>query len=607
MPRKHWKKSSRLLTTGLENNRGMREEQKEILIKGIPVSDGIAIGVPFFLQPVEEEIPAFPITLKEVDDEIARYRGALFSSRQDLTQLRTYLAEETSDDAATIIDTHIQMLEDPLMNEHMEEKIRHTLQKPESVFHAVITDYEKRFSQKNDDPYFQDRLIDVMDLAKRVLGHLRPSKGPTLKNVPFNSIVFTDELIPSYTASAQSARVSAFVTHFGGGNSHAALIARAKGIPYVAGIDVNALQNIECHCVIVDGQTGDVIFNPTPATLEQYKQRKTRLKTSLQLLQKEMQYDTETIDGCSIQVFANIGNISDLENIEQLGAEGVGLLRTEYLFFQHRELISSEDKQYRAYVELIQKIGDAPIVIRVFDVGGDKNPELFSEGQREPNPVLGCRGIRFLLRHREIFRTQLRALLRAAVQGDVHILLPLISDINELNDSKALISEVQCDLHAEGIPCKTSIPIGCMIEVPSAVLICDALAKNSDFLSIGTNDLVQYTLGIDRSNPVMSEACYPAHPSVLRMIKMVIVEAKRQGKPISVCGEIASNPFFVPLLLGLGVDQFSCSPRYIPIVKRAIRQTRLLEAYQLAQRILLLNSSAEISQVLQEAYNHSNH
>jgi phosphotransferase system enzyme I (PtsI) len=580
------------------------KNQEEILIRGFPVSDGVAIGIPFFLQSVEKEIPEFPITLKEVDNEIARYRSALFSSREDLTELRNHLAMESSDDAATIIDSHISMLDDPLMTVHMEEKIRQMLQNTESVFQSVITDYEKRFSQKTN-PFFQERLIDVMDLAKRVLGHLCPCKGNSLSNVPFNSVVFAKELIPSHTASAEHCRVSAFVTQSGGGNSHAALIARAKGIPYVACVDISALQNLSSRSVIVDGQTGDVIFNPKSATIEKYKQRKTCLKTSLQLLQKELQYDAETVDGCSIQVYANIGNISDLENIQQFGAEGVGLFRTEYLFFQNRDLISSEEDQYFAYVKLIQSMGNLPVVIRAFDVGGDKNPELFPEGEREPNPVLGCRGIRFLLRYLEIFRIQLRAILRASIHGDVRILLPLISDLSELETTRTLINEVEQSLSSQRIPYKSNIPVGCMIEVPSAVLICDALAKRSDFLSIGTNDLVQYTLGIDRSNPAMSDFCYPAHPSVLRMIKMVNTEAKRYGKSVTICGEIASNPLFVPLLLGLGVDQLSCSPRYIPIVKRSIRQTSLLSAYELAGRVLRLNSTMEVSQVLLEAYNNT--
>ncbi len=577
------------------------KDLEEILIRGFPVSDGIAIGIPFFLNPTQEKLPEFSITLNEVDDEIQRYRGALFSSREDLLELQQTLAEEASEDAATIIETHIHMLNDPLMTEHMEEKIRHQLQNSESVFQSVMTDYEKRFSH-HPNSFFQERLVDVMDLANRVLGHLCPAKGRSLLNVPFNSIVFAKELIPSHTASVESSRVSAFVTQVGGGNSHAALIARAKSIPYVASVDIGSLQDILVRCVIVDGGAGEVIFNPQPQTIEKYKQRHTRLKTSYQILQKELKYDSETIDGCSIQLYANIGDIEDLDNLRQYNPDGIGLFRTEYLFFQHRHLISSEQEQYESYAKMIQTVGDMPIVIRVFDVGGDKNPELFTNGEIEPNPVLGCRGIRFLLRHREIFKTQLRAILRAAVHGDVRILLPLISDIGELQESKALIAEVSQELYSEGKLFRSHVPLGCMIEVPSAVLICDILAQNCDFLSIGTNDLVQYTLGIDRSNPAMSDSCYPAHPSVLRMIKMVITEAKRYGKSVTICGEIASNPLFVPLLLGLGVDQLSCSPRYIPVVKRSIRQCSLLGAYEFAQRVLQLNSAQEISQMLLEAY-----
>ncbi|MBI2810450.1 MAG: phosphoenolpyruvate--protein phosphotransferase, partial [Candidatus Melainabacteria bacterium] len=535
-------------------------DREEFLIKGLPVSDGIAIGVPYFLMSVEEEVPEFPITLKEVDDEITRYRSALFSSREDLKKLRHNLAEETCDDAATIIDSHIQMLDDPFITVNMEENIRQRLQNTESVFQSVMTDYGNRFTLTSDS-FFQERLVDVMDLAHRVMGHLRPGNKHSLENIPFNSIVFADELVPSHTASAHTARVSAFVTKTGGGNSHAALIARAKGIPYVTCIAIDELRERPCRCVIVDGQNGDIIFNPKPQTLEKYKQRKTSLKTSQQLLQKEQQYDVETIDGCAIHLFANIGNLSDIDTLSQAGAEGVGLFRTEYLFFEHQKLIASEEEQVKAYSHLLKTVPDQPVVFRVFDFGGDKNPELFADEEKEPNPVLGCRGIRFLLRHKDIFKTQLRAILRAAVHGDARILLPLISDTSELDQTRALIEEISKELSMQGIPFKEKVPLGCMIEVPSAVIICDALARKSDFLSIGTNDLVQYTLGIDRSNPSMSDSCYPAHPSVLRMIKMVNTEAKRQGKSVTICGEIASNPLFVPLLLGLGVDQLSCSPR----------------------------------------------
>ncbi|MBS0620058.1 MAG: phosphoenolpyruvate--protein phosphotransferase [Verrucomicrobia bacterium] len=573
----------------------MRDE--ELRIQGTAVSDGIAIGVPFFLQVDQEEIPEFPITMKEVDYEIGRYRHALSSSRDDLKKIRTDLAEEGSDVAATIIDTHIQMLEDPLLTTEMEEKIRSMMKNTESVFHGAIHDYEKRFSHHTDS-FFQERLVDVRDLAGRVLGHLCPRKGCHMEEIPFNSVVFAREIAPSHAASSQTSRIGAFVTQTGGGSSHAALIARAKGIPYVASIPLASLEEQPIRCVIVDGGAGEVILNPLPATLEHYKLRKSSQKASYQLLQKEMQYDAETLDGCAIGVFANIGNLSDLDHLSVLGVDGVGLFRTEYLFFENRDLIYSEEEQYQTYCALLSKVGSLPVVFRVFDVGGDKNPELSFAEEEEPNPVLGCRGIRFLLRYPDIFHIQLRAILRAAVHGDVRILLPLISEAGEVDAARAHIEACKEALRKEQIPFCDEIPVGCMIEVPSAVLICDVLAEKSDFLSIGTNDLVQYTLGVDRSNPLMSDACYPAHPSVLRMIKMVITESKRRGKSVSICGEIASNPTFIPLLLGLGAEAFSCAPRYIPFVRRAIRETRLLDAAKLADKVLGLSSSQEVSEAL---------
>ncbi|MBY0528892.1 MAG: phosphoenolpyruvate--protein phosphotransferase [Rhabdochlamydiaceae bacterium] len=580
----------------------MNRANKEIRIKGFPVSDGVAIGVPYFFCPEEEQIPEFPISIGEVDDEIARYRKALFSSREDLQRLQSDLVCEGSDDAVTILDTHIQMLEDPMMTTHMEEKIRQMLQNTESVFHEVIRDYEVRFSQTSDS-FFQQRLVDVMDLAKRVLGHLSPKAKHSLLDIPFNSIVFIHELIPSYTAAAQTSRVSAFVSYAGGGNSHAALIARAKGIPFVACIDIYALKKISSQCVIVDGQTGEVIFNPTEETLSAYKRRKTCLKTSYQLLQNELQYDTETIDGFPVQVFANIGHIEDLEPLKQGGVDGIGLFRSEFLFFHNQNLHVSEEQQFHVYRELIEKMPQLPVSIRVFDVGGDKHPEGISQAHKEPNPVLGCRGIRFLLRNPELFRTQLRALHRASAFGNLQLLLPLISDIRELQQARTMIDEVASELKSYGVPIKEKIPVGVMIEVPSAVIMCDALVQQSDFLAIGTNDLLQFTLGIDRGLPSMSEACYPAHPSIVRMIKMVLTEAKRYHRPVSICGEIASSPLFVPLLLGLGADAFSCSPRYVPLVKRAVRQSSLLFSCELAQRVLQLSSPLEVSQVLLDAYN----
>lgn len=576
--------------------------EEEIRIQGVPVSEGIAIGIPFFLSVSQEEIiPEFPITVGEVDDEIARYRRALFSSKEDLEKLQCDLAIEGSQDAVTIIDTHIQMLKDPMMTTHMEEQIRQMRQNTESVFRSVISDYERRFSQTSNS-FFQQRLVDVMDLSKRILGHLNPREKFSLSDIPPNSVVFAKELIPSDTAEAQATSVSAFVTQMGGGNSHAALIARAKGIPFVANIDMELLQNVYGKCVIVDGISGEIIFNPSGLTLKRYGELKSRLKKHYTLLEQESSLASETVDGYPIKVYANAGSINELDPIFPQGASGIGLFRTEYLFLRSPDFFVSEEHQYTAYREVIEKAPGLPVVIRVFDLGGDKYSEEFAELRESPSSFLGCRGIRFLLRRKDIFKTQLRALLRAGRFGNIKILLPLISDVKELLESKELIKEVQEELHLEQIPFKRNIPIGCMIEVPSAVLICDILAQQSDFLSIGTNDLVQYTLGVDRSCTIVGDACFPVHPSIVRMIKMIVLAGRLYDKPVTICGEFASNPLIVPMLLGLGIDEFSCSPRYIPIIKRVIRRCSVLQTYALAEKILQSNTTSEITQLLLEGY-----
>jgi phosphotransferase system enzyme I (PtsI) len=582
----------------LEKGKLKPGNEEEIHFKGAPVSEGIAIGFPVFLSvSEEEEIPEFPITTGEVEDEIKRYRRALSSSREDLRKLQLHLAEEGSSDVVSIIDAHLQMLDDPLMTTHMEKKIREMLQNTESVFQTVLTDYEKRFLQ-TPDAFFRQRLVDVKDLSKRVLRNLAPESKVSLNNIPPNSIVFARELVPSDTASIQATRVSAFVTQKGSGTSHAALIARSKGIPYVASIDVEAMENARGKCVIVDGLTGDIIINPSSDTLEKYEMLKTRLTSQYQQLEKDQNLPCETTDGFPVDIFANINTINDVELAHHHNAVAIGLFRSEYLFLQEKEILYSEELQYQLYLKLVQKAEHLSVTIRVMDMGGDKSPDFFPNLPKEPNPVLGCRGIRFLIRYKDIFRIQLRAILRASVSGNIKILLPLVSDIHELREVKNIIREMEAELRSEGIPYREKIPLGCMLEVPSAILICDSIAQECDFLAIGTNDLVQYTLGIDRNNPGMSDYYYPNHPSVIRMIKMTILEAKKYQRPVTICGEIASNPLFTSLLVGLGVQKFSCAPRFIPIIKRTIRQFSLVEACQIADHVLSLKTSAEITEYL---------
>lgn len=566
----------------------------EKLYRGVPVSEGIAIGTAHHLQPIEEDIPDFEISIGEVDAEVARYRKALFSSRQDLNQLKQDLAMEGSEEAISTIDTHIQMLEDPMITTHIEGKIRDNLRNTESVFRSAMSEYENRFSERTNH-FFHERLVDVKDVSTRILGHLREKRNAQFSEIPTGSIVFCPEIAPSHSAAAHAAQIGAFVTQIGGGNSHAALIARAKGIPFVTEIEIDQVLANSGLEIVVDGYEGIVIVNPTKKTLEQYKKMQKQLSTRYQALLDQDHLPVQTEDGVEVSLYVNIGNPSDLDAFPY-SYKGIGLFRTEYLFLETDEFFPSEQYQTTIYQSLIAKAEGRPVTIRLFDLGGDKNPSLFFSKQGELNPALGNRGIRFLLRNPHLLQMQLRAIFRSAKTGDVRILLPLICDINEIYHAKRVIEQVRLETQFD-----RHLPIGCMIEVPSSVMIVDAIAKECDFISIGTNDLVQFTLGIDRGNPVMSELFYPAHPSVLRMIAWVLDKTKDQFIPISICGEIASNTAFIPLLLGLGLREFSIAPRYLPYIKQVLRRWTIPEAKVLAGKALTLCDPKQVTQLLNES------
>jgi phosphotransferase system enzyme I (PtsI) len=573
---------------------------QEFRLKGAAVSEGVAIGNLFFLPSMPDEvIPDFSISEEQTPIEVSRYRKALLMSKEELLFLKFSLEKEGTSEALSIIEAHVQMLADPLITTQVEALIIKLRKNAESVFSQVIREYEQKFA-KIKDSYFQQRIIDVLDLSKRILGHLLERVKFDFSQIPPNSILFAKELVPSHTAAMQISRVGAFITQNGGGSSHAALIARAKGIPYICNVDLESLRDQGSLSVVVDGSLGEVIISPEMSTLEKYADMKTQIKKTDALLKEEGSSLVETQDGYPVHVYANVGSLDDLEEMPFYTSEGVGLFRSEYFFLEKDVVFLSEEEQMNAYSEVLNKIGSLPFVFRVLDIGGDKNPDGFLEHNKEANPVLGCRGIRFLLRHPIVFRMQLRSIMRVSKGRDVRILLPLVSDIQEIKDAKKLIAEVQQELVSQGLCEANPFPIGCMIEVPSLVFLIDAVVKEVDFLSIGTNDLVQYTLGMDRSNPNVSEFFYPAHPSVIRMIKIIVAEAKKHNKPVSICGEIASNPLFIPLLLGLGVSEFSCSPRYISLVKKAARQCSLLRTFKLAQKILQMTSSSEVIKILTE-------
>ena len=577
----------------------MAELLEELILKGVPISGGFAVGKLFFLEAFKEEIvPEFSIPSSEVEKEIARYRRAVHSSREDLHDLQRFLAKEGSSEAVSIIDTHIQMLDDPFMTTFIEKKIRQRMKNTETVFRSVMEDYEKEFS-KVKDSFFKQRLLDVKDLSQRILRNLYHRKTLQTEPIPIHSIIFTKELTPSSSAEAAKGQVRGFITEIGGITSHAALIARSKGIPYVANISTDTLYPYKGLPAIIDGKTGTVIVNPGKATLEMYERVAQEDQEGFAAIDEGNEV-TETLDGERIDLFANIENLSDLDLLIPCNAEGVGLFRSEFLFFGKELQNFAEEDQFILYQKVMNKASGMPVVFRAFDVGGDKGN--IHQYDPEPNPALGCRGIRFLLRNREIFMHQLRAFLRVSPDGDLRILLPMISDISELLQAKELIQEAAVELRSEGHEIADEIPIGCMIEVPSAVMISDFLARECDFLSIGTNDLIQYTLAADRATQGVYPFYQRVHPSILRMIKIVIQEGEKEGIPVSICGEIASDPILAPLLIGLGVRKFSCAARFIPKLRKMINKLSAEKVTKVTEELLRLETAEEIENALYRTY-----
>lgn len=584
-------------------------EEGEIIIRGSPISKGIGIGFPVFFSGFEEEVSHSLIPHHEVENEIDRYRKALELSRKDLETLQKTSLVSGPSEIIAILGTHLEMIQDPSITVDIEKKIRETHQNTELIFHSLIEEYRQRFSTLQDS-YFQERIRDIIDISRRILGHLKPLNRVKIADMPHNSIILAHELVPSETVEANASLICGFVTSAGGVTSHAAIIARAKGIPYVANVDLKSLKQISLHSLIVDGAQGLVIVNPEKSTLKKYQELKKSTQESYKILKNASHLRGETIDGFEVRIFANLENPKEMDSILKNGASGVGLFRSEYLCLAKKGM-PTEDEQFETYKKMARALKGRPLVIRVFDLGGDKKVDFpegsldasyFANLDSELNPALGCRAIRFLLRYPEILETQLRAILRASRYGEIHILVPMVSDVSELKAVRKKIHELQGILRKEGHKLSKEIPLGCMIEVPSAAIMCDAIAQEADFLSIGTNDLVQYILAADRTNPQTSDLYFSAHPSILRLIRSIVSYANHAHKPVILCGEIAADPIMIPILLGFGICEFSVSARHIPLVKHTVRKWRILEASRLAEGALAYGSSEELKEYLaQEA------
>lgn len=577
----------------------MKKKAQETYLRGIPICRGVVIGKPFFFAFEESEAPEFGISDADIENEINRYRRAVEKAQEDVERLRRQLEEERIYEGAAILESHREMMQDPLLASEVEENIREQKKNCEFVFQSIIKRYQVKFSMMAD-PLFRERFKDLQDISRRVMNYLMESAHFPLADLPEGSVIFASEFTPSDIAEANRAFATALISASGGVTSHAAIVAKAKGIPYVSNVNFERLEVNKERLVIVDGRVGDVILNPTEETVARYEKIRDNLNRHIVKLDQARVLMPETFDGYAIKLSANIDVVTEAELLHKYGGNGVGLFRSEFVFLSE-ESFPTEEQQFEIYRDIVLKMKGLPIVIRTFDVGGDK-PLPSRKFSPESNPYLGCRAIRFLLKEREIFKSQLRAILRASAFGEVSIMFPMISTLSELIEAKELVYEAMDDLRKNGCEIAPSIRIGCMVEVPSAAIISDLLARECDFLSIGTNDLVQYALAVDRDNHSMSELYAPTHPSVLRLIKLVVSEANQQGIPVSVCGEVAGDPRFTPLLLGLGVHELSVASRFIPVVKNAIRNTSIIEASRLAEKVISLSTSAEIEELLSQNY-----
>lgn len=560
--------------------------KKEILFHGIPASPGIAIAPVYLSGPQEKHtvvVENAQIAPENTESEIELFKQSLERTRNEIKDLQSTLRDSLDERDAAIFDAHLLIVDDRMLSTEVVNMIRKKLIPARSAFRQTIERYISAMSSMPDQ-YLRERAADIQDVANRILANL---DGLTdRKNVASFTgpvIVIAKDLTPSDTATLDRSHVTGFAIETGSPTSHTAILARSMKIPAVVGMRRIFERLTNGDKVIIDGYLGMVIIHPEPETIEFYEEKLRRQERLLAELEKENRLLAETTDGYVIQLMANVEGIEGIEEVKKSCSEGIGLFRTEYLFM-NKPVLPDEETQFQVYKKLAELMPDQPVIIRTLDVGGDKFDAAISL-PKEPNPFLGMRAIRLGLSRPELLKNQLRALLRAGVYGDIKILFPMISSLEELEGLLHLLEQLKDDLRERGIPFKDDIQVGVMIEIPSAVLIADQLAKKADFFSIGSNDLVQYTLAVDRSNEKVAKLYNPMHPAVIELIAMAAKAARDNQIWISCCGELAGDPLFTPLLVGLGVQELSMSPGALPAVRRTIRRLSMAEAEALVQDI----------------------
>ncbi|MDA3947972.1 MAG: phosphoenolpyruvate--protein phosphotransferase [Spirochaeta sp.] len=566
-------------------------------LRGIAASPGIAIGRAFVYQEEHPQVPQYKISEKKLEAEKERLSAAVERASSDIEGIKNSSHQDLEQDEIRLLDSHLMMLQDPSFFESVYNRLEQDLLNVEWVLHQTVRELLDKLSQSSD-AYLRERTADIHDVSKRVLNHLLERDRNSLADLKEERVLVTHDLMPSDAVAMNKRMVRAIVMDAGGKTSHTAIIARSFEIPAVLGLSTVTRTVRDDEQVIVDGNTGVVIVDPDQETLEKYQKILNEWQEHEVQLMRLNSLAAETRDGKLIFLKGNIDIPEEVDSVISHGAVGLGMYRSELLFLRP-EGLPSEETQYEAYRQVIEAMDRRPVTIRTLDVGGDKVTDRL-QAHDEKNPILGWRAIRLCLSEIELFKTQLRALLRASVHGTLRIMFPMISGIQELNRALDILEEVKAELRDRNVPFEEDIPVGIMIEVPSAALTSDILARKVDFFSIGTNDLIQYTIAVDRGNERIAYLYEPFHPGVIRLIKMVIDNAHAEGLSVAMCGEMAGDPVASVVLLGLGLDEFSMSAVGIPEVKQIIRSISLAEAEELAGNIMELRKSEDVDRTVRE-------